>query len=88
MNAFSPQQNGTPNLNSQAAAALSALQQFVPISLVNSSLSGFQSLDTNALAQFAAAAQSQALSSSTAQSLMGSGLGKLALLVLNHASTF
>ncbi|KAI6192118.1 hypothetical protein M3Y97_00301800 [Aphelenchoides bicaudatus] len=74
MNAFSPaQQSNTPTLNSQAAAALSALQQFVPISL-SSSLNGFQSLDTNALAQFAAAAQSQALSTSTAQALLNSSL--------------
>jgi hypothetical protein len=49
MNAFSPQnQASARDLNSQATAAIAALQQFVPISLA-----GFQSLDTNALAQFA-----------------------------------
>jgi hypothetical protein len=79
MNAFSPQQQqqqGSSSINSQAAAALSALQQFVPISLVNTSpFSSLQGLDTNAFAQFAAAAQSQALSSSAAQSLLNAGLG-------------
>jgi len=65
LSAFSPSQS--QNMNSQAAAALSALQQFVPGGLVNSSLSCFQSLDSNALAQFAAAAHSQVAS---AQSMM------------------
>lgn len=79
MNSFSPQQQiGTTNINPQAAAAaLSALQQFVPTSFANSiPFRSFQSLDSSAFAQFAAAAQSQALSSSAAQSLLNASLGR------------